>query len=228
MVRSESIEEAMAAAERSLSEGDGLAGTGFRKAVGSVKENPELVERYAEVIADLDRRAFERWALFTVPVGLGTSLMVAATIIGIGLVAAAYYAEPQMLALIVFYVGLGILLVTTHGLGHLVVGRLGGIRFTHWFIGTITRPQPGVKVDYASYLRAPANVRAWMHASGAIVTKAVPLLLIGAAVAAGLPAWAIWALPLLTLVTVITDVTWSTKSSDWAKFSRERRFAQSP
>jgi hypothetical protein len=101
-----------------------------------------------------------------------------------------------------------------------------GIDFTHWFIGTIVRPQPGVKVDYSSYLRTPAMARAWMHASGAIVTKAIPVLLLGAAVAAGLPSWAIWGLVVISVATIATDVLWSTKSSDWMKFRRERRFAQ--
>jgi len=222
----DSIDEALGAAERSLGAGEGVAGTGFRQAVAAVKRDPILAARYADRMAAIDRAAFERWALFTVPIGVGTFLMVTATLIGIGLVAAAYYTEPEMLAVILFYVGVGVLLVTTHGLGHLAVGRLGRIRFTHWFIGTIARPQPGVKVDYSTYLRAPANVRAWMHASGAIVTKAVPLVLIGAAVAAGLPVWAVWGLPLITLVALVTDVVWSTKSSDWAKFIRERSFAQ--
>ncbi len=45
------------------------------------------------------------------------------------------------------------------------------MRVIYWFVGTIRRPQPGVKVDYASYLRAPPRQRAWMHASGAIVVE---------------------------------------------------------
>ena len=68
----------------------------------------------------------------------------------------------------------GVLLVTTHGLGHLAVGKARGMKFTHWFVGTMQRPQPGVKLDYATYLRVDAVGRAWMHASGAIVTKIVP------------------------------------------------------
>lgn len=223
---STSIEQSLASAEAAVAAGDGVAGTGFWSAVSMVKAEPELVDRYAARIAAVDRVAFERWALLVVPIGMGTLLMVVATLAGVALVGLSYYTEGELLTVFVFYAGLAVLLVSTHGLGHLVVGRAVGIRFTHWFIGTRARPQPGVKVEYASYLRVSPTARAWMHASGALVTKAVPLALIGAAVAADLPAWSVWGLVAVSAVTILTDVLWSTKSSDWAKFKRERRFAQ--
>jgi hypothetical protein len=221
-----SIEEALTAAETALARGEGLSGTGFWKAVAEVKAEPGLVDRYAGRIAAIDREAFESWVLFKVSLAVGTALMVVATLLGLILIALTYYTEGDLVTVVLFYLGMGVLLVTTHGLGHLVVGRLVGIDFTHWFIGTIVRPQPGVKVDYSSYLRTPAMARAWMHASGAIVTKVIPVLLLGAAVAAGLPSWAIWGLVVISVATIATDVLWSTKSSDWMKFRRERRFAQ--
>ncbi|MGH8875431.1 MAG: hypothetical protein ACRDVM_09310, partial [Acidimicrobiia bacterium] len=104
-------------------------------------------------------------------------------------------------------------------------GQAAGIRFTHLFAG-LSPPQPGVKTDYASYLRTPARKRAWMHASGAIVTKAAPFLLIPAAVAAELPAWVAWALAVLGAVQVFTDLLWSVKVSDWKKFRREMAVAR--
>jgi hypothetical protein len=122
--------------------------------------------------------------------------------------------------------GTGVLLVTTHGLAHLVVGHLLGIRFTGWFIGTVSRPNPGVKTDYSTYLRAPAVSRAWMHAAGAIVTKLIPFLMIGVGLAADAPAWSIWALVAIGLIEIATDVLWSTSSSDWKKFKREMSFVQ--
>ncbi|MGH8946599.1 MAG: hypothetical protein ACRDVL_10670, partial [Acidimicrobiia bacterium] len=112
------------------------------------------------------------------------------------------------------------------GLGHLVVGTIAGIRFTSWFIGSITRPQPGVKVDYSTYLRARPQRRAWMHASGAIITKVIPFALLGAAIAADLPTWAVWGVVVIGLAAIATDILWSTKSSDWKRFRREMEFAQ--
>src|SRR5439155_23826878 len=48
-----------------------------------------------------------------------------------------------------------------------VAGVAAGIRFIGWFLDGPTRLQPGLKIDYASYLRTPARRRAWMHAAGA-------------------------------------------------------------
>ncbi len=213
-------------AERAVSEGAPLGPTGFWRAVSEVKRDPALIEQYADRIARIDRAAFKAWALVTVPIWLGNVLMIGGTLIGLVLVGWAYSLEGTSSAM-AFLVGFGIILVTTHGLTHLVVGTVMGMRFTHWFMGTIRQPTPGVKLDYASYLRAPASSRAWMHASGAIVTKLMPFIFLGAAFAAGVPTWVVWTLVVIGLVQIATDVAWSTKASDWKKFKREMRFAQS-
>lgn len=222
---SSTIEAALQSAEQSVVGGGQLDGIGFWPAVTAVKRDPDLVDLYAERIAAIDRDAFRAWALFTLPIRVGTLLMLVATIGGLALIGAAYFVDG-LLAVVIFYAGFVGLLTTTHGLAHLVVGRLLGIRFTHWFIGSIRQPQPGVKVDYASYLRTPAPSRAWMHAAGATVTKLIPFALLGAASAAGLPTWAVWGLAVIGVVTVVTDIAWSTKSSDWMKFRREMGFSQ--
>ncbi len=205
--------------------GAGLAGAGFWKAVAAVKRDPGLVEEFAGRIAAADRAAFERWALVTVPIGVGTAATLVGTALGLLLVGLAYR-TPDPWNGILLLAGSGILLVATHGLAHLMVGRLVGIRFTHWFIGTVARPQPGVKTDYAAYLAATARGRAWMHASGALVSKVVPFALIPAGVIAGVPEWATILLAAVGVVSVITDLLWSTKFSDWKKFRREMAIAR--
>ncbi|MGH3649314.1 MAG: hypothetical protein ACRDU9_01290 [Acidimicrobiia bacterium] len=222
------IEESLLAAEAAVDAGRGLSGTGFWRAVASVKREPELIDRYADRIAAIDLAAFEQWALVKMPVSWGTALMALATAVGVGLVGWSYYTTGELISVVLFYLGLGVLLVTTHGLAHLLIGSALGMRFTHWFIGKITQPQPGVKVDYSTYLRARAVNRAWMHAGGAITTKLIPFALIGAAVAADLPRWAVWGLPVIGVAAIITDIVWSTRNSDWKKFRREMKFAQTP
>lgn len=184
-----------------------------------------MADRYADRIGAIDRAAHAAWATLVVPIRVGTTVMVGATLVALALIGWAYALEG-LAAVVVFYTGFGGLLVTTHGLAHLVVGKLFGMRFTSWFIGELKQPQPGVKVDYSSYLRTPASRRAWMHSAGALTTKVLPFLLIGSAAAAGLPAWAVWLLPVIGAGTIITDALWSTKSSDWKKFKREMEFAQ--
>lgn len=222
-----SIEEILDEAEATVAAGKSLAGTGFWQAVSEVKSNPELVDRYADRIAGIDRKAHANWALITVPLWLGTTVIVLGLFAGIALVGWSYYIDG-FAAIIVFGAGVVALLGTTHGLAHLVVGWSVGMRFTSWFIGRIGQPQPGVKIDYATYLRTGPRKRAWMHAAGALMTKAIPFLLIPAALAADLPAWVAWVLLAAGVGQIITDIAWSTRSSDWKKFRREMRFAQEP
>jgi len=214
------------AAEKAVSSGAPVAPTGFWKAVAAVKRDPGLVEAHADRIARIDRATLKAWALITVPLWLGNVVMIGGTAIGLAVVAWAYYLEDLVSGL-VFLLGFGIVLVTTHGLGHLVVGSLLGMRFTHWFIGPLRPPlPPGVKLDYSTYLRTPPRSRAWMHASGAIVTKLMPLAFVGAAFAAEVPTWVVWALMGIGLAQIATDILWSTKASDWKKFRREMDLAQ--
>ncbi|MGH8916147.1 MAG: hypothetical protein ACRDZM_16750, partial [Acidimicrobiia bacterium] len=86
----------------------------------------------------------------------------------------------------------------------------------------------GVKVDYATYLRAPASSRAWMHAAGAIFTKILPFAFLGAAFAAEVPTWTIVILVLTGLAQIGIDILWSTKASDWKKFRREMALVSRP
>lgn len=220
------IEESLARAEAAVSAGGGLAGTGFWSAVSAVKRQPELVDRYADRIAAIDTEAHRRWALLVVPLHVGTTAMILATLAAIVLIGWSY-SLSGLSAVIAFYLGFGALLVTTHSLGHLVVGSILGIGFQYWFLGKPSFPlQGGVKIDYSSYLRATAQSRAWMHAAGAIVTKAMPFLLIGAAVAADLPTWAVALLPVIGVGVIVLDAVWSTKMSDWKKYKREMGFAR--
>ena len=203
----------------------GLGGSGFWKLVSAVKQFPELSAEFGGRIAAIDRRAFERWALLAIPMGAGTTIAVAGTVLGIVLVGLAYN-TPEPWNGLLLLAGTAAVLVATHGLAHLVVGRLVGIRFTHWFIGTKRRPQPGVKTDYATYLAVSPRRRAWMHASGAIVSKIVPFALLPAALVAGVPMWATALLVAIGVISIITDAVWSTHFSDWKKFRREMALAR--
>lgn len=218
------IESRLDRAEKAVQEGSGLSGTGFWSAVGAVKQDPSLADSYRMRIAAIDRAAFEAWALFTVPAAVGTAVMVVGTLVGLAFVWAAYGAS-DLWAVLFLLAGTGITLVTTHGLAHLVVGRAFGMRFTHWFVGTLSRPQPGVKVDYATYLATPARARAWMHASGALVTKAIPFFALGPALVIGVSGWVTALLVVIGVVVIVTDVLWSTKASDWKKYRREMSYA---
>lgn len=200
-----------------------LKAVGFWPAVRAVKDDPGLVNRFADRIGAIDRVAVNSWARIVVPMWMGTVLAVVGALIGLTLIGASEFV-PSWNG-IMFLFGAGVVIGTTHGLGHIVVGSVGGIRFIAWFIGQ-GRPQPGVKTDYATYLRATPRSRAWMHASGAIVTKVVPFLLIPVALLmSAIPTWVPIVLLALGIIQIVTDVVWSTRSSDWAKYRREMTYA---
>lgn len=214
---------------------------GFWRAVGAVKRDRALVDRYADRIAAIDRRSFERRVRLRFPAALGVLLDVFGLVLGIGLIgmtlppaATGPITEAQVVPLwrlspwreIVFLAGMGAILVASHTLTHWVFGTLSGIRFTHWFAVPPLKPQPGFKIDYASYLRTRAVSRAWMHASGAIVTKLVPFAALPFALQARLDAWAVWLILAIGVLQIATDALWSVKASDWKKFRREMRAAR--
>jgi hypothetical protein len=198
-----------------------LRATGFWPAVHAVKSNSDLVEQFADRIGVIDTVAFGALARLVVPFWMGTVAAVFGALVGAAFITASEFVPSW--SGVVFMIGTGIIIGTTHGLGHIVVGRIGGITFSAWFIGR-GRPQPGVKTDYATYLRATPQARAWMHASGAIVTKAIPFVLIPfALLMSAIPPWVPIVLFALGIIQIMADVVWSIESSDWAKYRREMK-----
>ena len=65
-----------------------------------------------------------------------------------------------------------------------------------------------------------------MHASGAIVTKVVPFLIVPVALAARTPWWTTALLIAIGAVQIVTDLLFSLRYGDWKKFRREMRLAR--
>ena len=101
-----------------------------------------------------------------------------------------------------------------------------GIRSTAYFVGGPFPPRPGLKIDYATYLRAPARSRAWFHASGAIATKLAPFVALALAPLTNAPTWAVIATAAVGVFQIVTDVVFSVKTGDWKKFRREMAIAR--
>jgi hypothetical protein len=209
---------------------------GFWPLVAEVKRDDALIERHADQVGRIDGKAFRARVPLRVPVWAAAILQVVAIAVGVGLVALAIgnadgdpadaFLDPAVVS------GLALLLAAflwsagAHSLTHLVVGRIVGIRFTDFFFALPPPPLPGLKSDYATYLRATPIGRAWMHASGAIATKLAPFVALAFAPAAEAPWWAVVGLLGLAAFQISTDVLLSTKSSDWKKVRRELAVAR--
>jgi hypothetical protein len=202
-----------------------LRALGFWRAVAAVKRRRDLIDRHASRIAAIDRQAFRRRVRLVFPVDVGIALVVGGLLIDLVFLAVALGAAHPWREILVLVGTVG-LIVATHGIAHLAVGALVGIGFTDWFVDLPKRPQPGFKIDYASYLRASPRQRAWMHAAGAIATKLTPFLVIPYAVAIGTETWAVLILLGIGIVQIVTDLLFSVRASDWKKFRREMRLAR--
>ncbi len=201
---------------------------GFWRVVGLIKRDDELIERHAEQVGRIDRKAFLARIGFHIPVGLGNAILLVVVAVG-GLAAwvavESSPADPTVAGLALL-VAAGAWAVGFHSPTHWLVGRLVGIRFTDYFLGGKPIPYPGLKTDYATYLRADpirtgvdARVGRRRHEAGAVPRARVRAR-------RRCPGWAVAALLALGAFQIVTDVVISTKRSDWKKVRRELAVAR--
>ena len=203
-----------------------LKGLGSWRLLAQVKADPVLAHHWADAAGEIDRRAFEAAVNRRVPVWVGNLLLGIGTVLGGAAVAVAMSASSELVAGLALIAAGGIWSVSVHCVAHWVVGRIVGIRFTWYFLGGPPPPRPGLKSDYATYLRAAPGARAWMHASGAIATKVAPFVALAFWPASDAPWWSAAVLLALGILQIVTDVLFSVRSSDWKKVKRERAIAR--
>jgi hypothetical protein len=217
----ERIEAAVQAGETDL------RALGFWRLVAGVKAEQPLAIHWAETVGRIDRAGFERRVRGRAPVWLGNGLLLLGTLAGALAVTLAVSTSSEVLAGLGLLIAAGVWSGALHDPAHWLAGRLGGIRFTSYFVSWRPfPPRPGLKTDYATYLRASPVARAWMHASGALVTKLAPLLALAFWPATKAPAWAAWALLAFGAIQVLLDARFSVRSSDWKRVRRELRVAR--
>ncbi len=213
------IEAAVAAGNADLKE------LGFWRSVAKIKADRALVERWAETVGRIDTAAFRSGVRLRVPVWAGNLLLAVGMAAGGLAVAVGRSASRPLIAGVALVFTGAAWSVAFHCPAHWLVGRLTGIGFTDYFVAGLP-PRPGLKTDYATYLRADPNARAWMHASGAIASKVAPFLALAAWPGSGAPVWSAWALLGLGIFQIFTDVVFSVRSSDWKRFFREKAIAR--
>ena len=210
--------------------GDGttdLRALGFWTVVARVKPDRLLVHEHADQIGRIDTAAFRAGVRLRVPVWVGNLLLLAGIVAGGVAVWLAFVWDSALWKGLALVAAGAIWAIAVHSPAHWLVGRAIGIRFTDYFLGGPPPPRPGLKTDYATYLRADPDSRAWMHASGAIATKLAPFVALAFWPASGASWWSAAALLAIGVLQIVSDVTLSTKSSDWKKFARERAVAWS-
>ena len=213
--------------ERAVGRGErNLGALGFWKLVKQVKLDRALVAAHAEQIGRIDGAAFRAGVRLRAPVWVGNGVLTLGTVLGALAVGAAFVWQTPLWKGVALVAAGAIWTISVHSPTHWLVGYMAGIRFTHYFLGGPPPPRPGLKSDYATYLRAHPDSRAWMHASGAIATKLAPFVALGFWPGSNAPWWSAAVLAALGALQIATDVAFSTKSSDWKKFLREKAIAR--
>jgi hypothetical protein len=223
----EQIEAELERIERAVEAGaTDLSGLGFWGVIRALKADPALAERFSDRAGRIDQEAFVRGFRVRLPVPLGNAVLGVGTALGAALLGWAVACDEPAQAAIGLIGSAAVLSASVHDLGHWAAGRASGIRFTSYFLDGPLKVQPGLKTDYATYLRAPPADRARMHAAGAVATKAAPFVSLALWPATSAPGWAALVVLGLGLLQIATDVVWSTKKSDWKRYRRERSFAR--
>jgi hypothetical protein len=227
LVREQDLSTEFTRIERAVDQGStDLSALGFWRLVKRVKLSPEAAARYGEQIGRIDAKAFRRGVPARYPVWFGNAVLTGGVLAGVAAIVFALQISSSLLKGLALVAAGGVWAVSVHCLAHWLVGRIGGMRFTDYFFGGPSPPRPGLKTDYASYLRVPAERRAWMHASGALATKVAPFVPLFFWSASGAPVWSAIVLLGFGAVQVVTDVVFSVRSGDWKKFLRERAVAR--
>lgn len=203
-----------------------LGGLGFWPLLARVKADPALSAHWAEQAGRIDRKAFEARFSVRFPVWFGNLVLVLGVAVGAIAIGIALGTDDEVLAGVALIFAALDWSVAFHGLAHWLVGRLVGMRFLAYVFRHLMPPVPGLKVDYASYLRTSPEERAWMHGSGAIASKLAPFLALAFWPATVASAWVAWAIAGYGVVLILIDVFISTRRSDWKRVRRELRVAR--
>jgi len=224
----EAIADAFARIENDVRDGrNDLGRLGFWRVLARIKPDRQLSEEWADAAGRIDRTVFERRVRLRVPIWVGNLALSAGIALGAAGVVVARRSGNDLFAGAGLIAAAGAWSVSVHDLAHWAVGGGVGIRFTTYFFrpGQFP-PRPGIKTDYATYLRTDPAARASMHAAGAIATKLAPVVALAFAPTSRAPAWASWLVLALAIGQIGTDVAFSVKTGDWSKVFRERAIAR--
>lgn len=165
--------------EKQISEGSFEAAKkqGFWKAVGLVKKDRVLAERFGSSIGKIDKALFESKTGAKLSYTTGTLIMLAAAVFGFALLYLGSIASGAWSA--AYFLASALILMTAlHPISHIIAARLFRIKFHFYFLNGPMRIEPTLKTDYESYVKASSNGRALFHLAGALNSVAVVLLVL--------------------------------------------------
>jgi hypothetical protein len=167
---------------------------------------------------------------------IGNGIEVLGIAVGVYLLVAASSINAVPLRFLVYLISWVCLVFFPHCLAHFAVGRLVGVRFTHYTLGksSITKlrlpvissvssmiPLLTLKIDPGSLWSVSPGARAVMFASGAVVSMILPFLAVVASIGRLPVIWSV-GLFIISLANVCFDLYYSPRAGDLSRIKCAR------
>ena len=168
---------------------------------------------------------------FRIPLVLGNGIDVLGIVVGIYLLVAGFDINTVPLRFLVYLLSWMCLVFFPHCLAHFAVGRLVGVRFTHYLLGksSITElrlpvisalssaiPLLTLKIDHGALKSVGPGARAVMFASGAVVSMILPFLVVVVSIGRLPVIWSVGLL-LISVVNICFDLYYSPRAGDFSR-----------
>ncbi len=187
----------------------------FWKLVDEIKKGK--FKEHIDFVGRIDEKVYRKRTRIKVGISYGNSILLVLLIISIFLLTRGGY---------LFLLGALCIPWIVHPLAHYIVGKAYGIDFLFYFPNGPAKIEPTLKIDYATYLRASARKRAYMHASGVIATLSSAFLMVILSFLSKQNALIKFVLIAYFLILLITDLAFSPKFGDLKRYKREMRYVR--
>jgi hypothetical protein len=173
------IEEVLINVESELDRGnyEAVRNLGFWRVVRAAKKDPEIGEKFAEMIGEVDKILFDSKARIKLDFRVGTIIELIGAVIGVVLL---YFGATftGILSTILYAASAIVLMTALHPISHIIAANRFGIKFHFYFLNGPMLIEPTLKVDYSTYLKAPPKSRALFHLVGAVNSIMVTLFVL--------------------------------------------------
>jgi len=149
----------------------------------------------------------------------GLALAAAATLLGAALI----WYSLRYDKLLFFLIGVALVMVGTHPLGHWIAGKLVRVNYEYFYLDGPAKFEPCLKIHYVDYLKSSFNSRIIVHACGALTTVLTALILLLATITTEAVLIRGVAVAIFALVIITEVVSWAGFTAGDMKRARNER-----
>ncbi len=175
------------------------------KIVKEIKSSKELTEEFADLVGEIDQKAFLARVRLRISANIGIAILIMWAALSV--IPLLLPASPAIRGMRLVFAGI-FLMTLLHGPTHFVVGRLLGIRFTYFFLNGPVKVEPTLKTEYATYLRVSPRQRVLFHLCAPVMTSyVIPAIMLLLGFYLGVPRLARYILLGILLMSMASEFT---------------------